>query len=148
MEHTGGSGWATALHPADAGPLAVYWESLLNSGQPGEFEARFRRYDGMCRWFLIRAVPLRDATDRVVKWYGLNTDIEDRKQAEALLAGEKRLLEMIAGDSSLMQVLDVLCQFIEATASGCYCSILLVDPSGRRLQHAAAPSLPASFNDS
>jgi PAS domain S-box-containing protein len=148
MEDACGSDWQAAIHPDDADRLSAYWRSLLESGQPGEFEARLRRFDGTFRWFLIRAVPLRDEAGHLGKWYGLNTDIEDRKQAEALLAGEKRVLEMVAGEGSLTGILDALCKFVEATAIGCYCSILLVDPTGKRLQHAAAPSLPASFNES
>ena len=145
LEDACGSGWQTAIHPDDAARLLDYWRSLLESGQPGEFEARLRRFDGTFRWFLIRAVPLRDATGNLVKWYGQHTDIEDRKRAEAMLAGEKRLLEMVAGSHSMSGILEALCQLVESTASGCYCSVVLVDPSGTRLEHGAAPSLPASF---
>src|SRR5262245_27804919 len=84
-----GSGWQTAIHPDDAERLLDDWRSLLKSGRPGELEARLRRFDGTFRWFLIRTVPLHDETGHLVKWYGQNTDIEDRKRAEALLAGEK-----------------------------------------------------------
>jgi PAS domain S-box-containing protein len=148
LDDSGGSGWAKTLHPDDAERLTTYWASLLASGQPGEFEARFRRFDGTCRWFLVRAVPLRDETGKIVKWYGLNTDIEDRKRADSLLAGEKRLLEMVASGTPLALILEDLCKFVEATVSGCYCSVLLVDPTRTHLQHAAGPSLPASFNAS
>src|SRR6185369_16551895 len=50
---------------------------------PGEAEARLRRRDGKYRWLLFRASPLRDEEGNIVRWYGINTDIEDRKQAEA-----------------------------------------------------------------
>src|SRR5690606_37257673 len=53
------------------------------SEAPGEAEARLRHHDGEYRWFLFRTNPLRDAEGKIVKWYGINTDIEDRKQAEA-----------------------------------------------------------------
>jgi PAS domain S-box-containing protein len=75
----------------------------------------------------------------------LHTDIDDRRRAEALLAGEKRLLEMVTDGHSMSGILEALCQFVESTASGCYCSVVLVDQSGTRLEHGAAPSLPASF---
>ncbi len=145
LEDACGSGWQTAIHPDDVARLVEYWRSLLETGQPGEFEARLRRCDGTFRWFLIRAVPLRDEAGHLMKWYGQNTDIEDRKRAEALLAGEKRFLEMVAGGHSMSGILEALCQLVESTASGCYCSVVLVDPSGTRLEHGAAPSLPASF---
>ena len=148
MEAAGGWGWAATIHPDDAGGLASYWGSVLQTGQPGEFEARLRRFDGTFRWFLIRAVPLRDEKGTVVKWYGTNTDIEDRKQAEALLASEKRLLEMVAGSHSLKEILGALCQLVESTSSGCYCSVALVDPTGTHLEYGAAQSLPANFINS
>jgi PAS domain S-box-containing protein len=148
LEDSGGSGWAKTLHPEDAERLTAHWASLLASGQPAEFEARFRRFDGNCRWFLVRAVPLRDETGGIVKWYGLNTDIEDRKWADSQLAGEKRLLEMVASGAALTAILEDLCRYVETIVSGCYCSILLVDPTRTHLQHAAGPSLPASFNAS
>src|SRR5215469_4439120 len=42
----------------------------------------FRATDGVYRWFLARAVPMRDARGKIVRWYGISTDIEDRKRAE------------------------------------------------------------------
>jgi PAS domain S-box-containing protein len=83
FEDAHGSGWQTSIHPDDAARLVDYWRSLLESGQPGEFEVRLRRFDGAFRWFLIRAVPLRDETGKILKWYGQNTDIEELKQSEA-----------------------------------------------------------------
>src|SRR6267142_259574 len=52
---------------------------------------------------------------------------------------------MVAGGHSMSAILEALCQLVESTASGCYCSVVLVDPSGTHLEHGAAPSLPASF---
>src|SRR5882762_8783478 len=93
----------------------------------------------------MRGFPLRDTEGRIVLWYILHTDIDDRKRAEALLAGEKRLLEMVASGQSMSGILEALCRLVEGTASGCYCSVVLVDPSGTRLEHGVAPSLPANF---
>ena len=76
------------------------------------------------------------------------TDSEDRTGAETLLAGENRLLEMLATGCTLTEFLDALCQLIEEIASGTLCGIVLVDPIGNRLQHGAAPSLPLSYNES
>jgi C4-dicarboxylate-specific signal transduction histidine kinase len=60
------------------------WRASLASGEPFENEVRYRRAeDGQYRWFLARAVPLRDARGKILKWYGISTDIEDRKRAEA-----------------------------------------------------------------
>jgi signal transduction histidine kinase len=123
------------------------WQEIQASQAAGEAEARFRRFDGEYRSILMRVAPVHDERGRVVKWYGANTDIEDGKRAEALLAGEKALLEMIAKGTPLGQILETLCRFVEENAAGCLCGIMLVDPSGMRLAHGAAPSLPASYND-
>jgi PAS domain S-box-containing protein len=142
-----GWAWQTVIHPEDLGAFMNTWRTHLAAGQAGEVEGRLRRFDGEYRWFLCRFEPLRDETGNIVNWYGTATDIDDRKQAEALLAGEKRLLEMVARGYSLPIVLDALCCLFEDTARGCYCSVVLLDPTGARLQHGAAPHLPASFNE-
>jgi signal transduction histidine kinase len=72
-------------------------------------------------------------------------DLAERKQHELLLAGEKRLLEMIARGGSRPVILDALCHLVEELAGGSLSSILLVDPDGRRLRHGAAPSLAGTY---
>ena len=69
----------------------------------------------------------------------------ERKRAEALLAGEKRLLEMIARGTPLAIVLDALCRLVEELSDRSLSSILLLDPDGQRLREGAAPSLPKSY---
>ena len=78
-------GWMAAVHPDDWNGLAVTWERIKALGEPGETEARLCRHDGEYRWFLCRASPLRDETGHIVNWYGINTDIDDRKRAEGEL---------------------------------------------------------------
>jgi hypothetical protein len=86
--------WTAAIHPDDLSRLTDTWQSILVSGEPGETEARLRRFDGAYRWFLFRANPLRDESGNIVKWYGINFDIEDRKRAEeALRRSESYLAE-------------------------------------------------------
>jgi formate hydrogenlyase transcriptional activator len=77
-----GWGWQVAIHPDDVAGHIDYWKSVLASGTPGATEVRMRRYDGVYRWHLARAVPLPDKTGKLVKWYGQNIDIHDRKCAE------------------------------------------------------------------
>ena len=77
--------WTPAIHPDDLGYLTDHWLSHLASGEPGETEARLRRFDGSYRWFLFRASPLRDEKGNIIKWYGINADIDDRKLDEAEL---------------------------------------------------------------
>src|SRR5580658_50433 len=75
-------GWQEPVHPDDLPRLMQRFRKALVSGEPGEIETRLRRQDGVFRWFLVRAEPLRDLTGNVLKWYATSTDIEDRKQAE------------------------------------------------------------------
>ena len=99
-------GWTVALHTEDRDRLMDSWRHLRDSGEAGEIEGRLRRYDGDYRWFLFRVEPVRDNHGGILKWYGANTDIEDRKRAEALLAAEKRTLEMIANRACLADILE------------------------------------------
>ena len=75
-----GWGWMNAFHPDDR--LMEEWRAALAAGKPFGKEARLRRADGQYRWFLIRAVPVRDEQGNIVKWYGTTIDIEDLKRAE------------------------------------------------------------------
>src|SRR5262245_34282013 len=63
-----GRGWQTAIHPEDLPELLKRWRSILAYGEPGEIDARFRRFDGEYLWFLIRAVPIRDEQGNVIHW--------------------------------------------------------------------------------
>jgi len=146
-EQARGWGWAIAVHPDDLNGLVASSKAMMASGRPGESEARLRRSDGEYRWFLFRASPLRDEEGHIVKWYGINTDIEDRKQAETQLAGEKRLLEMSASGGPLRHVLTALCSFVEAITPDCYCGVYPIDWSGPTFHSGVAPSLPASYTD-
>jgi PAS domain S-box-containing protein len=153
LEYTGitvqdasGAGWKEWFHPTDIATHAEKWRESVASGKPFENEARAKRArDGEYRWFLHRAVPLRDENGTILKWYGISTDIDDRKRAEALLTGEKRILEMLAKGDPLAQILDSLCRLVEEQASGVLTSILLVE--GNRLRHGGAPSLPKAYTD-
>ena len=80
-----GSDWQPVIHPEDLPGFTNHWKSMLVSGKPDEREARVRRFDGVYRWHLFRAVPLYDETGKLVKWYASAFDIEDRKRAEEAL---------------------------------------------------------------
>ena len=144
-EESHGPGWKAAVHPDDLRGLLQQWETQPEVNHAGEYEVRLRRSDGVFRWFSIRREPLHDRAGALLRWYGTAADIEDRKRGEDLAAGEKRLLEMVTSGHSMQGILEALCQFVESMASGCYCSVVLVDPGGTCLEHGAAPSLPDSF---
>jgi formate hydrogenlyase transcriptional activator len=110
LEQGNGWGWKVVVHPDDLDRLLREWLALVDAPKPGELETRIRRYDGEYRWFLIRVVPQFDAEGNVVRWFGSNTDIEDRKRAE------KKLLE---DERELRRITDAIRQ-----------TIVVLDPSG------------------
>jgi formate hydrogenlyase transcriptional activator len=95
LEQAKGWGWKVVVHPDDLDRLVREWFALVDGRKPGELETRIRRYDGEYRWFLIRIVPQLDAEGNIVRWFGSNTDIEDRKRAENKLVEEERELRRI-----------------------------------------------------
>jgi len=95
QEQGKGWGWKVVVHPDDLDRLVREWLALLNDPKPGELETRIRRYDGEYRWFLIRVLPEFDAEGNVVRWFGSDTDIEDRKRAETKLLEDERELRRI-----------------------------------------------------
>src|SRR5882762_538304 len=146
-EETLGWGWTTTVHPEDLDRVLNNWQAASAAGEPVEIELRHRRPDGKYRWFLARAVPLRDEKRNIVKWYATTFDIDDRKRTEALLAGQKRVLEMVAKGDALPRILDALCRVVEEHSSDILSSFLLLDANGTHLRHGAAPRLPQSYID-
>jgi len=74
-----------AIHPEDLPHVAEIFTRALACGIPFQHDQRLRRFDGEYRWFENRGVPVRDDAGRIVRWYVLMTDIEDRKRALAQL---------------------------------------------------------------
>jgi len=142
-------GWKASdvVHPDDLQHTIATQQRAHETGAAYNVESRHRRADGTYRWFNVRGFPLRDTEGRILRWFHLLIDIDDRKRAEAQLAGEKRLLEMVAAGGPLKDVLTELCRFVEDTAADCKCGIYLIDWSGPTFHTGAAPSMPAPFND-
>src|SRR5580692_417720 len=95
MEDWLGTGRQAAIHPDDIERTAQKWQAALATGEPYECEMRTRTASGSYRWCLSRAVPLRDESGKIVKWYAANTDIEDRKRAEEVLRESERSVRLI-----------------------------------------------------
>ena len=134
-------------HPDDLERLGEELKEELKRAHQFEYEQRALGKDGKYRWFLVRFNPLLDDQGRIDRWYATAFDIEDRKRAEAQLAGEKRLLEMVASGHALTDVLTELCKFVETITTDCKCGIYFIDSRSRTFQFGLAPSLPATFND-
>lgn len=136
-------GWTyrDSIHPDDLDPFIKKWTELSAIGSPVEAEARFRRFDGEYRWFLIRALPVRDENGNIAKWFGTNTDIDDRKKAEALLAGENKILEIIATGGPLTTIMEELCHLVKSIYPDSVTSVTTVD-SDDNIKVVAAPHYP------
>jgi PAS domain S-box-containing protein len=136
-------GWATSklVHPDDIPAVIASQKHSFETGERVLSEHRLLRADGVYRWFRIYGEPLRNREGEIVKWYMLQTDIDDLKRAESLLAGEKRLLEMVALGRPLAEILSSLCTFVEQTAPECKCAIFPIDPSEHVFKKGFAPSL-------
>ena len=104
------------------------------------FERKFVRKNG-------EIVPVEVSLSAIRGGYfqAILRDIGERKRGEALLAGEKRLLEMVAKGDPLGDILDAICRLVEKLSSGSLCSILLLDSSGKRLWQGAGPSIPKPY---
>jgi hypothetical protein len=79
LEQLQGQGWLNIVHPEDRATNLRKWKEAVNSGSNFLFEHRFRRYDGLYRWQLSRAMPQFDSTGKVQMWVGTSTDIHDQK---------------------------------------------------------------------
>ncbi|WP_439532927.1 PAS domain-containing protein, partial [Polymorphobacter sp.] len=80
-----GHDWVQLFHPDDQEKARQIWAHSLQTGSPYEIEMRLRRHDGVYRWILARALPIRDAEGQIERWFGTSTDIDDLKLAEEQL---------------------------------------------------------------
>jgi PAS domain S-box-containing protein len=127
-EQIAGSGWEAGFHHDDLERHKAKWFACVASGKPCEDEVRFRRADGQYRWHLQRGVPLRDEAGNIVKWYGVLTDIEDRKRAEDKIREQ---------ESELRQIVDLAPQLVAVLGPGherLYANRFLLDYLGRTLE--------------
>jgi PAS domain S-box-containing protein len=94
----GRAGWKPILYPEDVAVCEQKWAWAVQTGEPYQVEFRFKdRRTGGYRWHLGRAVPVRDESGRVVRWFGTCTDIDDQKRAEeALRDADRRKDEFLA----------------------------------------------------
>ncbi len=89
--------WTELVHPEDLETTRERWSESIATGRAFEVEHRVRRADGVYRWFLVRALPMKGADDRVLRWFGTSTDVEDMKQAnKALQDADLRKDEFLA----------------------------------------------------
>jgi formate hydrogenlyase transcriptional activator len=109
--------WSTgdAVHPDDLPHMIDAYRSAFETGQPLDVENRSRRADGVYHWFQVRARPQRDAEGRIVRWYSLGTDIDERKCAEVALT--KAFDEIAKSEAELRTIIDAIPQLIVALSA-------------------------------
>ncbi|HEX2867456.1 MAG TPA: PAS domain S-box protein [Ignavibacteriales bacterium] len=93
LEEVKGWGWIKMLHPGDLQHAEEKWKASVSTGNVFEDTSLFRRHDGLYRWFLTRAVPLKDTYGKIIKWFGTSTDIHEQKETEARLQEVMKELE-------------------------------------------------------
>jgi PAS domain S-box-containing protein len=140
-----GNGWAYTVHPDDREPVFEKWRRAVQGGPPFRAEFRFQRADGSQTWVLGQAAAEFDETGTMIGFVGTMTDISSRKRIETIKARENKILELIATGSPLTMILNDLIKAIEEQLPGMLGAIMLVDQSGTRLQHGAAPSMSEEY---
>jgi formate hydrogenlyase transcriptional activator len=139
--------WAVndVVHPDDRQRVVARWQRALETGGSYDSDHRMRRFDGVYRWFHSAGLPLRDEHGGVFRWHIVFTDIEERKRSESLLGAEKQTLEMLAGGASLIEILDALCDTIDARAPGIISTAMTMDLDGKRLWPVAGRQVPKDW---
>ena len=92
-----GDGWQHVIHPDDLPAAVDAWTHALQTGGEYEVQFRLRRQDGVYRWHLGRARPMRDHRGAIVKWYGTNTDIDEGRRARDELEERARFEQQLIG---------------------------------------------------
>ncbi len=135
------------VHPDDRSFIERGLDKAIREKSGFDMEFRIALADGSIKHVQGVGRPVLTQSGGIDSYVGTTVDITYRKHAEALLAGEKRLLEMVARGDSLPLILDALCRLVEELSSGALSSILLLEPNGTQLRHGAAPSLPKAYID-
>jgi PAS domain S-box-containing protein len=100
-----GDRWLETIHPDDRASSGLAYQTAIRTGIGYETEFRARRHDGAYRWFLARAIPVRNPDNAIVRWVGTNTDIHERKLAEDANARDRDRFWQLSQD------LLVVCDF-------------------------------------
>jgi PAS domain S-box-containing protein len=155
-----GGRWGLAVHPEDVLQAQAAWRHSLATGEPYTLEFRFRSRSGTYRWFLARAVPVRDSGGNVVKWFGTTTDIDDPKQAERrqhfLSEASKTLSSSLDYEATLRRVVELAVprfadwaavDMLDASGGLHRLAVSHQDPAKVRLAHALHLRYPVNMAD-
>ena len=133
-------------YPGDLPVSKAFVERLVSGALThGTIEKQYVKKDGSIMWAQTTVSSILDEQGDYEHSVTMIQDITTRKINEQLLAAQKRVLEMIATDAPLQEILTLMCQAVEELSPGVHCSILLLDRDGVHLRHGAAPSLPEVY---
>src|SRR6266403_161915 len=135
------------VHPEDRSFIERTLDEAVHEKRGFDIEFRIALADGSIKHVQGVGRPVVDKSGEVDRYIGTTVDITERKRGEALFAGEKRLLEMIATGVALEEILNSLCVIIEDYRPDTLASILLLRSDGRHLDSVAGPSLPKGWRE-
>jgi PAS domain S-box-containing protein len=144
------SAWKARLermHPEDRAKVQETKDRAIREKSDYEVDHRIVLPDGTIKYTHTVGHPVLNPSGEVEQFVCTMMDVTERKRGEALREGERRVLEMIARDARLEEILEKLVRIIEARFAGILCSVLLLDEDGQHIRHGAAPSLPQAYID-
>lgn len=138
--------WTTSgiIHVDDHESTSAAVAALLATGERYDQELRMLHPDGHYRWTRAQCVPWRDAQGNVVRYVSFQIDVDDLRQAEALLAAEVRVLEMVARGEPLGRVVDAVCRGVESLCRDARCNLLIIRPGEEAPAPGVLSNLPAA----
>jgi PAS domain S-box-containing protein len=128
-EESMGFGFALALHPDDKARTLERWERAWRDGASYEIEYRFRRRDGVYRWFIGRAMPVRDDSGAIIEWVGTCTEIDEQKRTREGLRLLAEASALIAGSLDYEETLARLARVAVPDLAD-WCAIDVTSPKG------------------
>ncbi|ATB30788.1 GAF domain-containing protein [Melittangium boletus] len=137
-----GANWCLPFHPDDVPEATRRWQHSLRTGEAYEVEYRCQRHDGVYRWFLGRAQPVRDAEGRIVKWFGTCTDIDDQKRAAEALRFLSEASTLLTSSLDYETTLKALTELAVPRLAD-WCSLEMVDEDGKLRLLGVAHVAPA-----
>jgi formate hydrogenlyase transcriptional activator len=129
-------GWTTSdiVHRDDLSRVLATWRRSIETGHPYDSEYRIRRADGVYRWFHVRALPLRGTEGRIIRWYALHADIDERKQAEDRLQLLLDVTNQVVSNLQLRDLLRAVSRNIRRVMQCDCASLALPDGENKQLQ--------------
>jgi PAS domain S-box-containing protein len=134
-EQSQGDGWHLVLHPEDGSRYLEAWRKALSIGEGYGIDLRIRRYDGLYRWHLLRALPVRDRSGHILKWLGTCTDIDDQKRAEGTIWFLSEVSTVLSSSLDYETTLASVARLtVPQVADWCVVDLAEADGSIRRLE--------------